>query len=99
MCSSDLKIVVMVYGAPEVNHGSNNGDLWVIDLDDPANPVNITNTPDSEESFHTYSPDDLSVAFSKNGRKDGIYVMDADGQGAMSRIVRNTGMPDWRRDP
>ena len=69
----------------------------MIDLADPANPVNITNTPDSEESFPTYSPDDLSVAFSKNGRKAGIYVMDAEGLGSMSRIVSRTGQPDWRR--
>jgi Tol biopolymer transport system component len=91
-------IILHVVGSPDVNGGSNLGDLWVIDLDDPANPVNITNTPDTEERHATYSPDDLSVAFHKNGRKDGIYVMDADG-GSMSQIVSRAGLPDWRRNP
>ncbi|MHC4941347.1 MAG: hypothetical protein ACYTHK_20665 [Planctomycetota bacterium] len=69
-------------------------DIWVIDLSDPANPENVTATPDVEERFPSFAPDDGELAYYA-GR--GIYAID--GNGSTRRILRRGGPPlDWRRN-
>ncbi len=77
-----------------------NEDIWVIDLSDPANPVNITRTPDYREILPVWSPDDSQIVISRqsrNNRKDklGIFTIRADGSGPIRLTDGN--MADWRR--
>ena len=82
-------------------------DLWVIDLSDPANPVQVTDTADSQEGAASWSEDDSEFVFWAGDRKTkgkgafanpGIYVMDSDGTGGRTRILSNTNsFAVWRR--
>jgi Tol biopolymer transport system component len=77
-----------------------NGDIWVIDLADPANPVNLTNTPTISESEPSWSPLDTQIVFRRNYE---IYVMNADGSNLkrLATSAKNVRLraPDWRRNP
>ncbi|MGE5327674.1 MAG: hypothetical protein ACM3NO_11595 [Deltaproteobacteria bacterium] len=54
----------IVVGA-KTGHGQSGDtfDLWIIDLSDPAHPVQLTDTPDLNETLPTWSPDDSVIAF------------------------------------
>jgi Tol biopolymer transport system component len=70
-------------------------DIWVIDLSDPANPENVTSTPNDEERFPSFAPDDGEIAYYSSR---GVYAID--GNGSTRRVVRRGGPPlDWRRNP
>jgi hypothetical protein len=77
-----------------------NTDIWVINLSDPANPVNITRTPDYREILPGWSPDDSRIVISRqstNNAKEklGIFTIRADGSGPIRLTDGN--MADWRR--
>jgi Tol biopolymer transport system component len=75
--------------------GLTTSDIMVIDADPLAgtgdgSPVNLTNTPDTDEGFPAWAPDGTKIAFTT--RRDGnneIYLMDADG----ANLIRLTDNP------
>lgn len=75
-------------------------DIWVIDLNDSANPVNLTRTTDISEKGPSWSPLDTQIVYVRN---NSIYVMNADGLNVKrlassprkDLILRD---PDWRRN-
>ncbi|HEU4394163.1 MAG TPA: hypothetical protein VFS92_01255, partial [Planctomycetota bacterium] len=74
-------------------------DIWILDLDDLDNPVNVTNTPTVAESFPCWSPDDSRIAFNAGGFGTGavtIQVMNADGTGRAT-LSNEGAYPAWRR--
>jgi Tol biopolymer transport system component len=91
------KIAVTVHG------GAGYSDIWIIDLADPANPINLTNTPDIEENGPSWSPDDTKIAYDAafGSRGKGIYTIATDGSGATTRLVsgKYDRVPVWRRNP
>jgi hypothetical protein len=85
--------------------GSSLRDIWWIDLADPANPVNLTQTPTVSENMPSWSPDDLRIAFQRRNSRNklSIFVMNTDGSG-VTEIGKPAGQaaqssPDWRRNP
>jgi Tol biopolymer transport system component len=91
---SQDRIVIRIDDAPALNGGSDLSDLWIIDLDDPANPTNLTGTPDVAETHPTWSSDDSKIMYHTGGD---LFVLPADGSGSASEIVANGGHADWRR--
>ena len=78
-------------------------DIWLIDLADPARPVQLTNTPGSfNESGPTWAPDDSQLAF-YDLYSAAIFVMNADGTSVTELAAKRgrgaLGDPDWRRTP
>jgi Tol biopolymer transport system component len=71
-------------------------DIWLIDLFDPANPINITGDSRSAERQPTWSPDDAKIAYWKTSGKSGIFIMNADGSGR-TKLSGSGRSPDWRR--
>jgi len=77
------------------------GEIWVIDLTNPANPTNLTQTPSYSEMKPSWSALDTQIVYSRDGS---IYVMDAGGQNVKRLAApaqRKTQLitPDWRRNP
>ncbi|MCX6568292.1 MAG: DPP IV N-terminal domain-containing protein [Candidatus Aminicenantes bacterium] len=74
-------------------------DIYVINLNDPYNPVNITNTPDKGEMSPSWSPLDDQIVYVREGN---IYKMNADGssQQLLATHAKNRalGGPAWRRN-
>ena len=79
------------------------GDIWIIDLSDPGNPTNLTDSVEGEDS-PSWSPDDAQLLFSYRAGK--IWTIDADGTG--ETILAETSSskkwpwvhlrkPDWKR--
>ena len=82
--------------------GQDSMDIWVFDLANPTNPVNLTNTPTIGENMPNWSPDDSKTVFVVNNAS--IYVMNADGSGRTKIATRSKNVfafeePDWRRNP
>lgn len=69
-------------------------DLWIIDLADPANPTNLTQTAEIYESHPSWSSDDAHVVYHIGGS---LYVLPADGTGSGLEIVSSGAHADWRR--
>jgi len=82
---------------------TNNSDLWVIELDDPANPVRLTWTSGAREISPSWSADDSKIVYIRNAPrnskiKSGMFGIYADGSGATGDGYPADGtMPDWRR--
>jgi Tol biopolymer transport system component len=83
---------------------SANGDIWVVDLDDPSSPTRLTGPADqAEQVAPSWSPDDSQIAFRNDDWSEGsitLQVMDADG--ANRTVILTEGMrpvaePVWRR--
>ncbi len=72
--------------------GATYRNIWVISLADPANPVNLTNSPNVSEVRPSWSPDDSKIVFSGGN----IHTINADGTGLTDLGVAG-GSPDWRR--
>jgi TolB protein len=78
--------------------GSNLADLWLVDLADPANATNLTQTPDVAEGYASWSADDTQVVFRIDAKRNsGLYVRETDGTGGAVRFAKNGAFPDWRR--
>ena len=85
---------------------NNSNDVWVVDLNDPANPVKLTDTPldefDSSERFPSWSSDDSQIVFT---RERDMYTMNADGSGetliAAGELTTKWSIfyrsPNWKR--
>lgn len=80
--------------------GEGTRDIWLIDLGNPDNPVNLLATPLLQEWTPSWSFDDSKIAFQRDWD---IYVMDADGTGVTKVATPAKGKrfvtPDWRRNP
>jgi Tol biopolymer transport system component len=80
-------------GMPE---HSGNGDLWLIDLNDLANPIRLTNSGDNE-ICPTWAPDDSALVYS-GGAAGGVGVMSLDTFQTVSLLSSNQGrLPSRRR--
>jgi len=83
--------------------GEDDTDLWVLHMEDPAHPINITNTPTISERAPSWSPLDTQIVFEVRELKNsGIYVMNADGSNVkrLAASASNVKLraPDWRRN-
>jgi Tol biopolymer transport system component len=75
------------------------GNLWVIDVDDPQAPRKLSRGGGVFAS-PAWSPDRRQIAYSwsEDGRKMTIHVMDADGRN-VTKIAKAEGFqPAWSRD-
>jgi Tol biopolymer transport system component len=98
--TADNKIVVGAYDPS----GNDYADLWVLDIEDPYNPFQLTDIPRVAEIMPTWSLDDSQVVFwqqhSMKGRWS-LYIVDADGSGYRDIGSAKAGevqrYPDWRR--
>lgn len=79
-------------------------DVFIVDLSDPTNPVNLTGSAEENEISPSWSPDDAHLTF--HGRGGGIWTIGADGTGATLLAETSPGKkwtwaglrnPDWRR--
>ncbi|MHC4932467.1 MAG: TolB family protein [Planctomycetota bacterium] len=88
-----------------VSTGGDLPEIWVIDLDEPANPLRITHTPNLTERCPSWSPDDSQIAVMsaevKNGRlkNHAVEVMSATDGSARQVILERGVWPVWRRNP
>jgi Tol biopolymer transport system component len=79
------------------------GDVEVYVMDaDGANPVNLTNSPESFDGRPAWSPDGTRIAFGSSRDADDfeIYVMNADGS-SPTRITASADFdsyPEWSPD-
>ena len=77
--------------------------IWVIDLADPANPVDLTPTPNTLSWRPSWSPDDSRIVFLQNysGSAFGVWVINSDGSGATEIAAPTNTFSywslDWRR--
>jgi len=79
-------------------------DIWLVDVNDPLNPVNLTRSSKVSENHPCWSPDDTQIVFVRSSAsRVSLYVMAADGSGltnigqAKATVVQEE--PDWRRNP
>jgi hypothetical protein len=74
-------------------------DIWVVNISDPFNAVNITNTRGVAEIQPSWSPLNDQIVYV---RSDFIYKMNADGSNPvqLASSGKNTVLrePDWRRN-
>jgi Tol biopolymer transport system component len=72
-------------------------DVWLIDLFDPAHPINITGDSSGAERQPSWSPDDAQIVYWKQGNGPSeILVMNADGTNR-SKLSKFGMSPAWRR--
>ena len=77
-------------------------DIFVLDVES-GQSVNITNTPESDDAYFTWSPDGKKIAFMsivelRPGISDtGVYVTDSYGSN-VKRIAGLEGRPSWLPD-
>jgi Tol biopolymer transport system component len=76
-------------------------DIWLVDLTDQSNPVQLTNTSDVSEWYPCWSPDDSKIVFSRDKQAGknwsrSIAVMDADGSD-VEVLAEDAWDPDWMR--
>jgi dipeptidyl aminopeptidase/acylaminoacyl peptidase len=70
-------------------------DIFILDLNDPIAPINITNNP-SHNTDPSWSPDGTKLLFvsDRSGNRD-IYMMNSDG----TNVRRITNTPEDEDDP
>ena len=82
--------------------GSDDRDLYIIDMDNPPTITRVTNTPDFDESECSWSPDDSRIVFrlrgyKKNAKLSGLHTISASG-GTSTNLGAQAGQqPDWIR--
>ncbi len=91
----------IVYETFRKTNGKENWELYLINADG-SNPVNLTNTPDSDEMYPHASPDGTKVCCVAdemvNGRKvRNVYCMNVDGSGRV-KVADNARQPCWGPD-
>jgi len=74
----------------------NNGSLWIIDLADAANPVELTATYGTSVNRPSWSPDDSKIVFQMNCFQCTMHVINPDGSG-LTDLGLAGSTPDWRR--
>jgi len=82
-------------------------DIWVMNLDGAAPPINLTDAMVTNERWPAWSPDGTKIAFwsgIENGlRSDAeIYLINADGSGTPTNLTSNQASdvyPDWGPAP
>lgn len=82
-----------------VQGSSDNNELWVIDLDDSTNRLQITLFEHQDRS-PTWSPDDAFLAFRRYprpGKEIGVRKLSLDGKTDVSLGAKYGSRPDWRR--
>jgi len=82
-------------------------EIWVVDLADPANPVQLTNDPSVCFASPSWSPDDSEIVYHKgdilvNAWGCEIWKMNADGSGKTlllkpAKRIKTASWPDWKR--
>lgn len=76
-------------------------DIWIVNINDPFNPTNITMTPGIPEIQPSWSPFDDQIVYVRSDYF--IYKMNADGSNPvrLASSSKNTILrdPDWRRNP
>jgi len=91
-------------GAP-LTPGAGYYKIWVIDLNDPANPVDLTPTPNTFSWRPSWSPDDSRIVFLQNYSRSafGVWVINSDDGSGATQIAAPTNTfsywwpLDWRR--
>lgn len=74
----------------------NNSALWIVNLSDPANPVELMATYGIQPLRPSWSPDDSKIVFARGGGFAPIAIINADGTGLTTLDVTGA-LPDWRR--
>jgi len=99
----DLKAIrcKIVYETFRETNGKENWELYLINADG-SNPVNLTNTPDSDEMYPHASPDGTKICCVADeivrGRKvRNVYCMNVDGSGRV-KVADNARQPCWSGD-
>jgi len=74
-------------------------ELWVVNLGNPSNPVQLTNDPSSNYGGPSWSPNDSQLVYSKGSQ---IWKMDANGENktlllAPTGKVKSVSSPEWKR--
>jgi Tol biopolymer transport system component len=80
-------------------------DVWIVDLDDPAQPLNLTATSDITERSISWAPDDAEILVSsavvkKNGIGDVVFEVMSAADGSNRRVLlegKGLVAPFWRR--
>jgi len=91
----------IVYETFRKTNGKENWELYLIDADG-SNPVNLTNTPDSDEMYPHSSPDGKRLCFVADEKVGGrkvrnVYWMNVDGTGRV-KVADNARQPCWGPD-
>ena len=91
----------IVYETFRQTSGKENWELYLINADG-SNPVNLTNTPDSDEMYPHASPDGTKICCVADemvgGRKvRNVYHMNVDGSGRV-KVADNARQPCWGPD-
>lgn len=91
----------IVYETFRETNGKENWELYLINADG-SNPVNLTNTPDSDEMYPHASPDGTKICCvadeTVKGRKvRNVYYMNVDGSGRI-KVADNARQPCWGPD-
>jgi Tol biopolymer transport system component len=91
----------IVYETFRQTDGKKNWELYMINADG-SNPVNLTNTPDSDEMYPHASPDGTKICCVADemagGRKvRNVYYMNVDGSGRV-KVADNARQPCWGPD-
>lgn len=91
----------IVYETFRKTNGKENWELYLINADG-SNPVNLTNTPDSDEMYPHASPDGTKICCVADemvrGRKvRNVYCMNVDGTGRV-KVADNARQPCWSPD-
>lgn len=73
------------------------GDIWIVDLDDVDHPVRLTDTPDVDERWMGWSPDDSHLVTGSRGRKGAYDVVSASDGTDRTRLASGIGGCAWRR--
>jgi Tol biopolymer transport system component len=74
-------------------------EVWAIDLNDLANPVNVSNTGGNSawEYGPSWSPDDSRIVCGRNKTDRDLVTMNLDGSGVTVLFHGLVSNPDWKR--
>lgn len=74
----------------------NGWGVWIIDLTNPASPLELGSSKAAERA-PSWSPDDSQIVYWGTGPgKDGIFALDSSGAGAPVLLLGSGKAPDWK---